>query len=96
MSANADKKNMKEVVKRQVVVASCSSVFKVPKEKDINKAHSYWVKHNTLNIYWTKRDEDNENVEEIGPHWDGCSCKYPQEVVVELAEDHAIESSDDE
>ena len=99
MSANADKKNMKEVVERQVVVATYyapSSVFKVPKGKDINKAHSYWVKHKTLYIYWTKRDEDNENVEEIGPHWDGCSCKYPQEVVVELAEYHAIESSDDE
>ena len=96
MSANADKKNMKEVVERQVVVASCSSVFKVPKEKDINKAHSYWVKHNTLYIYWTKRDEENDKFEEIGPHWDGCSCKYPQEVVVELAEDHAIESSDDD
>ena len=96
MSAKADNKNMKEVVERQVVVASCSSVFKVPKEKDINKAHSYGVKHNTLYIYWTKRDEENDNFEEIRPRWDGCSCKYPQEVVVELAEDHAIESSDDE
>ena len=96
MSANADKKNMKEVVERQVVVASCSSVFKVPKERDINKAHSYGVKHNTLYIYWTKRDEENDNFEEIRPHWNGYSCKYPQEVVVELAEDHAIESSDDD
>ena len=102
MSANADKKNMKEVVERQVVVATYyapSSVFKVPKGKDINKAHSYWVKYNTLHIYWTKEDEDNENVEEIRPTLNATEASnyyYPQETEVELAEDYNIESSDDE
>ena len=102
MSANADNKNMKEVVERQVVVATyCapSSVFKVPKGKDINKAHKWWVKYNTLYIYWTKRDEENNNIEIFEPHWnarDEMDCKHPQETEVELAEDHAIELSDDD
>ena len=102
MSANADKKNMKEVLERQVVVATYyrpSSVFKVPKGKDINKAHSYGVKHNTLYIYWTKEDEDNDNFQEIEPHFNATEendFKYPQETEVELAEDHAIDDDDDE
>ena len=101
MSANADKKNMKKIVERQVVVATYyppESVFKVPKGKDINKAHSYWVRYNTLYIYWTKEDEDNDNVEEIEPHWNAREGDYkrPQETEVELAEDHGIESSDDD
>ena len=102
MSANADKENMKEIVERQVVVVTYyapSSVFKVPKERDINKAHNWWVKWNTLYIYWTKEDDDNDNVEEIEPHLDASESidyKWPQEEEVELAEDHDIESSDDE
>ena len=102
MSANADKKNMKEVVERQVVVATYyapSSVFKVPKGKDINKAHSYGVKYNTLYIYWTKSDEENNNIESFEPHWNAreyLDCKWPQETEVELAEDNNISSSDDD
>ena len=101
MSANADKEKMKEIVERQVVVVTyyAPSVFKVPKERDINKAHNWWVKWNTLYIYWTKEDEDNENVEEIEPHWDASEridYKWPQETEVELAEDCGIELSDDD
>ena len=94
MSANADKKNMKEEVKRQVVVAQMclpDSYFKVPKGKDINKAHKWWVESNTLHIYWTKKDEDNKNVEEIDSYYDNGAINaadYPvKETWVNLAED---------
>ena len=105
LSVVLDEDNGKEVEKaepeRQVVVATYytpQSVFKVPKGKDINKAHSYWVKYNTLHIFWTKEDEDNDNLEEIEPYWDvqEIDCKYPQDTEVELAEDHNIESSEDD
>ena len=102
MSSNVDNKDINKEPERQVVVATYyapESVFKVPKGKDINKAHSYWVKYNTLYIYWTKEDEDNDNVEQIEPHFDArdnCSFKYPQSTEVELAEDHNVESSDEE
>ena len=108
MSAKDNKEENKNIdVKeneRQVVVATYrtitpSSVFKVPKGKDIKKAHSYWVKWNSLYIYWTKEDEDNENIEQIRPHWNAeedLDCKWPQETEAELAGDHNIESSDDD
>jgi len=101
MSNNDNKKDMKKEPERQVVVAtyySPSSVFKVPKGKDINKAHEWWIKYDTLYIYWTKEDEDNKNVEEIEPTLKACEAsdyKYPQETEVELAEDNNISSSDD-
>ena len=103
MSAKDNKEENKNIdVERQVVVATYyppSSVFKVPKGKDINKAYFYWVRYDTLYIYWTKEDEDNENVEEIEPHWDASEridYKWPQETEVELAEDCGIELSDDD
>ena len=55
---------MKKEPERQVVVAtyySAQSVFKVPECKDINTAHDWWVKYNTLHIYWTEEDADNDN-----------------------------------
>ena len=101
MSSNADNNYINKEPERQVVVAtyySPQSVFKVPKGKDINKAHSYWVKYNTLYIYWTKEDEDNDDVETIESYFDvnEMDCKWPQETEVELAEDHNVYSSDDD
>ena len=102
MSSNADNNYINKEPERQVVVATYyapESVFKVPKGKDINKAHSYWVKYNTLYIYWTKEDEDNNDVEMIEPHFDAnemVDCKWPEDTEVELAEDHNIDSSDDD
>ena len=103
MSAKDNKEENKNIdVERQVVVATYyepSSVFKVPKGKDINKAYFYWVRYDTLYIYWTKRDEDNKNLEEIRPHLkasEASDYKYPQETEVELAEDNNISSSDDD
>ena len=106
LSVVLDEDNGEEVEKaepeRQVVVATWwppQSIFKVPKGKDINKAHIYCVKYNILYIYWTKEDEDNKIVEEIEAHFDieDTMCyKYPQSTRCELAEDHNIESSDEE
>ena len=95
MSANDNNKNMKKEPEWQVVVATYHSVFKVPKGKDINKAHSYWVKRNTLDICWTKEDEENDNAEEIEAHLD-VDYKSPQQTKVECAEDWNIKSKKQE
>ena len=62
MSSNDNNKiRKKESQRQEVVVAtyySPHSIFKISKGKDINKAHSHWVKYNLLYIYWTKEDED--------------------------------------
>ena len=59
MSAKDNKEENKNIdVERQVVVATYyepSSVFKVPKGKDINKAYFYWVRYDTLHLLDEKR-----------------------------------------
>ena len=58
-----------------------SQVPKAPKE-ETSTTHKYWVRYNTLYIYWTKEDEDNENVEEVEPTLDATQAsdyKYPNE-----------------
>ena len=92
MSSNDKDKIMKKEPERQVVVAKYYDFYKVPKGKDINKAHQWWVKHGTLYVQWTKEDKA---FEEITSDVFNDTCR-PNEEEVGIAKDWGIESSDDE
>ncbi len=80
-------------LERQVVVTTYSvcEVYKVPKGKDIKKAHEHWIKsgESILCVYWTEEDKKNDRVEEfkVVQHWD--HHDHP-DVPVEIEVDDAI------